>query len=138
MKKTLASLAILLGLFGTAQCWEEFPQDTPGMRVVDRDYLQTSRDGKEAYYYAVLYNGEDQTFLDIYGGLPWKRLYHWPVTFEGDKVLVRPRAALSITEEDDGKIDFYWNDYAGYSEGAVHLALIYDPKTGTFTPQWSD
>lgn len=138
MKKTLATFAILLGLFGTAQCGEEFPQDAPGLKVVDRDYLETSQDGKEAYYYAVLYNGEEQTFLDIYGGLPWKRLYRWPVTFQGDKVLVSSRAALSITQEDDGKIDFYWNEYAGYSEGAVHLALSFDPKTGAFTPQWSD
>lgn len=136
-KKTL--LLLLVALFTSANAWELFPPDDTKLKVVDRDYKAVYRQNKEQHYYAVLYNGADQSYLDVYVGLPWKRLHRWAVDFEGEKVKVRPRAALKISYDEEGdKLHIYWNDYAGYAEAAVHLVLIYDPKSGKFTTQWSD
>ena len=94
---------------------------------------------KEAYFYGVLSNSADQTYLDVYKGLPWKRVYRWPVTFEGDKVKVRDRAVLHISNDEEGMtLYFYWNDFVGYAEAAVRQSLVYDRNTGKFTTSWSD
>lgn len=138
MKNLWIASALTLTLVSGALTWEEFPPDTPDLVVVDRDYQTVYRDDQEVHYYAVLYNGEDQSFLEIYTGTPWKLAHRWPITFQDAKVMVRPRAALSIDEQEDGSLVFYWEDYAGYAEGAVRQSVVYDPKDGSFRTQWSD
>ena len=130
---------VVLLLFTPVFAWEVFPDDDPGLRVVDRAYKPIYIEGRETHYYAVLSNGGRQSFLDIYKGLPWKKIHRWQVTFEGERVKVRPRAALEIShDEEQNKLFFYWNDYAGYAEGAVHQVLIQDLESGEFTTEWSD
>jgi len=131
---------LLLTLPGLAQqTWEEFPPDVPGLKLIDRAYETIYANDQETHFYAVLYNGKNQSHVDIYRGLPWKKIYRWSVTFEGDPVKVRDRAALQISHgENDRKVTFYWNEYAGYAEAAVHLSLAYDLLTGTFSTSWSD
>ena len=131
-------LILLLTL--PCQAWELFPEDDPALKVVDRAYQAVySEKGGEAHFYAVLYNGEKQSFVDIYKGIPWKRIHRWSVDFQGEKVKVRPRAALEISnDEEANQLHFFWNDYAGYAEAAVRLALTYDRGTGKFRTNWSD
>lgn len=121
------------------QTWAEFPEDDPKLTVVDRAYKSFWANDKEVHYYAVLSNDSTQSYFDVYKGLPWKRVHRWPVSFEGEKVKVTRRAAVQIADYDDRNvIHFYWNDYAGYSEGAVHLGLSCDRATGKFKTHWSD
>ena len=138
MKKiTLALLCFLLSL--SANAWEELPPDDPALTVLDRDLVAIYDGDNEAYFYGVLSNSADQTYLDVYKGLPWKRVYRWPVTFEGDKVKIRERAVLHISNDEEGMtLYFYWNDFVGYAEAAVRQSLVYDRKTGKFTTSWSD
>lgn len=138
MKKfVLAVLCLLLSL--PANAWEEFPPDDPALKVLDRDSVTVYNGDQELYFYAVLANSDDQTYLDVYKGLPWKRVYRWPVTFEGEKVKVRDRTVLHISNDEEGMtLYFYWNDFVGYAEGAVRQSLVYDRQTGKFTTSWSD
>ena len=123
----------------SVNAWEEFPPDDPALKVLDRDLVSVYDDEQERYFYAVLSNSEDQSYLDVYEGLPWKRIHRWPVSFEGEKVKVRDRAVLKISNDEEGMtLYIYWNDFAGYAEGAVRQSLVYDRKTGKFTTSWSD
>lgn len=138
MKKLLLALFCLL-LTLNANAWEELPKDDPALQVLDRDLVTVYKDEKEVYFYGVLSNTNDQTYLDVYQGLPWKRVYRWPVTFEGNKVKVRDRAVLHISNDEEGEtLYFYWNDFVGYAEAAVRQSLVYDRRTGKFTTTWSD
>lgn len=129
-------LILLLTL--PVSAWEVFPEDDTQLKVVDRAYQAVYQDG-ETHFYAVLYNGKDQSYLDVYQGIPWKRIHRWAVTFEDEKVLVRPRAALEIDHNEEKKeLVLFWNDYAGYAEAAVHQALVYDLTKKTFRTVWSD
>ena len=137
--KTFFLALICLSLTLPAFAWEEFPPDDPALRVVDRDMVTTYNNDQEAYFYAVLSSNDDQTYLDVYKGLPWKRIYRWPITFEGDKVKVRDRTVLHISNDEEGMtLYFYWNEFAGYAEAAVRQSLVYDRNTGKFTTSWSD
>ena len=138
MKKVfLALLCLFLTL--TANAWEELPKDDPALTVLDRDLVTIYNNDSEVHFYAVLSNSNDQTYLDVYKGLPWKRVYRWPVTFEGIKVKVRDRAVVHISNDEEGEtLYFYWNDFVGYAEAAVRQSLVYDRKTGKFTTSWSD
>lgn len=132
-------IALFLLLLTPALAWEEYPPDTPGLQLVDRAYKGVYSSDKETHYYAVLYNGKDQTYLEVYQGTPWKKIHRWAVTFEGEKVKVRSRATLEIWHDEEGqKLSFYWNDFVGYAEAAVHQSLNYDLKTGKFSTSWSD
>ena len=132
-------LFICLLLTLSVSAWEEFPPDDPALKVLDRDLVSTYDDDKEIYFYGVLSNSEDQTYLDVYKGLPWERVYRWPVSFEGEKVKLRDRVVLKISNDEEGMtLYFYWNDFVGYAEAAVRQSLVYDRKTGKFTTSWSD
>lgn len=138
-------LLALLSLPVLAQStFELFPADDAQLKVLDRDfqslYIQSGQsDGRELNLYVVLSNSSEQSFLDVYQGIPWKKLYRWPVTFEGEKVKVDDRAAVHIDyDEETQKVTFYWETYGGYAEAAVHLRLIYDPISGKFSTDWSD
>lgn len=139
MRIVYTLLALLLLLQPATAEWAEFPADKSGLTVVDRDAETVYSNSGEAQFYAVLYNGNDQSFLYVYKGLPWKQIHRWPVTFQGEKVKVRDRAVLKLShDEEDQKFHIFWRDYAGYAEAAVHQVLIYDRKTGKFSTKWSD
>lgn len=89
------------------------------------------------YFYAVLYDVGEQSHLDVYKGLPWRKIHSWPVTFQGEPVKVTPTAVLKM-EADDQQITFWWQEYVGYREAVVHQAVIYHRDTGKFSTSWSD
>jgi hypothetical protein len=130
-------LSLLFSL--SVSAWENFPQDDPALKVLDRDLVTISGDTDETYFYAVLSNGKDQTYLDVYQGVPWKRIHRWPVSFEGEKVKVKDASVLHIAnDEETMTLIFYWNEFVGYAEAAVRQSLVYDLKSGKFTTSWSD
>lgn len=132
-------LALLFFLQPAAADWSRFPADQSGLTVVDREAQTIYTDGGESHFYAVLYNSQDQSHLYVYKGTPWKLIHKWDVTFEGEKVKVQDQSVLKAShDEEDKKIHFYWNEYVGYAEAAVHLVLIYDRNTGKFSTSWSD
>lgn len=117
-----------------AQTAEDYPDDPTGAVVVDRDSLEM--DGRS--FYAVLYTQGQQSYLDVYQGLPWQRVHRWPIEFQNEKVVVPSRSTLHIDKGDDDVVSFFWNSYAGYREGNVHMALLHDLKSGTWKTSWSD
>lgn len=138
MRRWLTLFLLLgLGLGARAQSAQDYPADPSGATVVDRAVLTTGSES-EVTFYAVLCTQRDQSFLDVYQGIPWKRVHHWPIEFQGDKVVVPARSVLQIAEDQPGQLTFYWTSYAGYSEGAVHLSVTFDRSKGTWTPNWSD
>lgn len=64
MKTMMLALFSLLTL--AANAWEELPPDDPALRVLDRDLVTIHEGDQEAYFYGVLSNSEDQTYLDVY------------------------------------------------------------------------
>lgn len=134
MKRSLL-LLLLLGLVAgaRAQSAQDYPADPSGATVVDRAVLTTDSEAPVTYY-AVLCTQGDQSFLDVYQGTPWQRLHHWPIEFQGEKVVVPARSVLQIAQDQPGQLTFFWSSYAGYSEGAVHLSITYDQDKKTWTP----
>jgi hypothetical protein len=139
--KMLAFLFLLLLTVPTLaqNSWAEFPPDESDLKVIDRAYETVYTDDNEAHFYAVLSQGREQTYLDIYKGLPWKRIHRWPISFQDEPVQLRNRAVLHITPDEEGNtIIFHWDEFAGYAEAAVRLSVTYDRSTGKFTTSWSD
>lgn len=131
----LVGALLVLSPAARAQSAQEYPEDPSGAVVVDRDNLNLD----EHVFYAVLYTEGKQSYLDVYKGLPWQRIHHWPIEFQGEKVVVGARSVLHIDKrEDEDVLDFYWSSFAGYQEGAVHQSLSYDRKTGAWKTNWSD
>lgn len=128
----LLALVLCMTFCSAAPPAEDYPADPAGAVVVDRDNLED--------FYALLYTRENQSFLDVYRGTPWKRIHHWPIVFQDEKVVVPARSVLHIVREGEGEnqLVFFWSSYGGYREGAVHLSLSYDLKTGKWTTNWSD
>lgn len=121
------------------QTWSEFPPDDPKLTVVDRAFKSLYTGDGEAHFYAVLSSDTKQSYLDVYKGLPWRRIHRWSLEFQGTLVKVRDRTVLQIShDEESQRLDFYWDEWAGYAEAAVHQVLIYDRKTGKFSTNWSD
>ena len=134
---TLAILAaLLLGSPAFAQQSADLPAPPPG-QVVDRLLLDLETPSGTAWLYAVLSTEGDQSYLDVYKGLPFKRIHRWAIDLEGDKVKVGPQAVL-MESHDGQRVTFYWREFVGYREGAVSMALIYHRATGRFETVWSD
>lgn len=120
-----------------AQQSDNFPADPAGAQVVDRAHETLYSDSGTAHFYALMTTRGDQSTLAIYKGLPWRKVHTWPLEFQGSRVRVPDNAVLHI-EGSDQQVVFYWEDFAGYREGAVRLSLTYDRATGTFNTNWSD
>lgn len=136
MKRLLLAALFLLPVPALAQDSADLPS-TQGLQVVDRDLVEVEGPTTMAYFYAVLSTEGDQSYLDVYKGIPFKRIHRWAIDLAGDKVKVGPDAVL-VTSVDDDTINWYWREFVGYREGAVSLALTYHRKTGRFTTAWAD
>lgn len=141
MLKRLLSLAMLGIVLTAAPAVAQQSSDLPstkGQHVVDRLLLEVEAPNGTAYFYAVLHTEGDQSFLDVYKGLPFQRIHRWALDLQGDKVKVGPDAVLMALPGEDDTISFWWREFVGYREGAVSMALTYHRKTGKFTTAWSD
>lgn len=136
MKRLLLAALLLLPLPVLAQDSADLPS-TGGLQVVDRNLLEVEGPSTTAYFYAVLSTEGDQSYLDVYKGIPFKRLHRWAIDLNGDKVKVGPQAVL-VSSVDDDTINWYWREFVGYREGAVSMALTYHRKTGKFSTAWAD
>ena len=114
-----------------------FPSDPEGVTVIDRNSLSVSHKGQNTTFYAVLQRTEGLCYLDVYKGLPWTRIHHWPIVFEGQPVDLAPVTVLHIIDDSDSLV-FHWDDFAGYREGAVKINVTYERATGTFKSSWVD
>lgn len=136
MKRLLLAALFLLPVPALAQDSADLPS-TQGMQVVDRDLVEVEGPTTFAYFYAVLSTEGDQSYLDIYKGIPFKRVHRWAIDLNGDKVKVGPDAVL-VSSVDDDTISWFWREFVGYREGAVSMALTYHRKTGKFSTAWAD
>lgn len=132
--RTLLVLLLLVVAPALAQePTDSFPPDPAGVRVVDRDAIFFN----DQYFYAIAYNQAGRGHLEVYQGLPWKKVYEWSIEFQGEPITLAPVTVLHI-DEFESTLVFYWDDFVGYREGAVHQSVVYDPKKGRFETQWSD
>lgn len=130
-------LAFCLGTATAEPRSAPFPSDPEGVTVVDRDALTVHHQESNTTFYATLSQGGGVSYLDVYKGLPWRRIYHWPIEFEGNPVHLNPSTVLHI-EDDSGSLLFHWDDFVGYREGAVKIQVTYDRAKGTFRSSWVD
>ncbi|MDQ7824887.1 MAG: hypothetical protein RDV48_18960 [Candidatus Eremiobacteraeota bacterium] len=122
----------------------EFPPDPAGRKVIDRDCLRMNPGNKLLAFYAVMYNTEKVTVIDIYRGadgtkhVEWKKLLSWKLMFQGSPILLREPSLVRIISRDDEEVIFYFIDDLKYREAKVHLEKVYHISTGAFSENWSD
>lgn len=142
--------AVVCAAAARAGGYAEFPQDPRGVKVIDRASFDVSViDSGTWHFYAITYNTKTNGIMKIYSifeksnadTMPaWKEIYTWKMAFQGKSVKLKSNEVLGIAQNDPAAlvVSFWTNTYAGYIEGAAHIGLNYDIKTGKFTQDWSD
>lgn len=121
----------------------EFPPDPPGVKIIDRACETVAKGNNLTGFYAVMYNADKNTVIEIYigqdapGHMKWKKIRTWKLVFQNSPILLRTPSLISIREEDN-EVFFSFVDDLKYREGKVHISLIYNIKSGKFKEAWAD
>jgi hypothetical protein len=123
-----------------------FPDDPPGVDVIDRAFFRDTVEGKEYTVYLIIYNQGNQGTLDIRsgtmssGGYLWKNVCSWqPANFEFGPILFDPLSVISL-QQSGASLIITWVDKlsSSYVEGLASLYLDYNLQTEGYEEYWVD
>jgi hypothetical protein len=136
------SLFLMLTPASAAEVNRSFPPDPAGYAVIDRAVAIIYGDSSHALY-AVMYNTQKSTIVDIYRSsslkekLTWKKAYGWKPEMEGETHPL-PSPSVLMVRQDDDTVTFSIIYIVKRYEGMVTFYLSYDIKSGRFEKGWSD
>lgn len=126
--------------------YTRFPEDPPGVEVIDRAFFRGVVDGEEYVVYLIMYDQENRGVLDVVSGTLssgnylWETEFSWkPLDILSEPVRFDPRSVIDMQLSGSSLI-ITWLDRlsSAYVEGAASQYLEYDLQSGSVVEFWSD
>ena len=126
--------------------YTRFPEDPPGVDVIDRAFFREVVDGEEYVVYLIMYDQENRGVLDVVGGTLssgsylWETVFSWkPLDILSEPIRFDPRSVIDMQVSGSSLI-ITWMDRlsSAYVEGAASQYLEYDLQSGSAEEFWSD
>ncbi len=141
-----ATLILLVMVTSVMASYSRFPEDPPGVDVIDRAFFREIVDGEEYVVYLIMYNQNDLGTLDVISGTLssgsylWETVFSWkPLGILSEPVRFDPGSVIDMQLSGSSLIITWLDKFnSTYVEGAASLYLEYDLQSGSAEEVWSD
>lgn len=126
--------------------FSRFPEDPPGVDVIDRAFFRGVVDGEEYVVYLIMYDHDNRGTLDVIrgtlssGSYLWENVFSWkPLDILSEPVRFDPRSVIDV-QVSGSSLLITWLDRLSstYVEGAATQYLEFDLPSGSAAELWSD